>query len=60
MLTKNFNLCRFQNELARLELQVIDTRNAYIINVDQMNFALKFYVEKCIDDLDKVEAKQVE
>jgi hypothetical protein len=42
-------------ELERLETSVIDTRNMYILHVNLMNYALKFYIEQFIVDLDKVE-----
>lgn len=47
-------LISIQNELERLEHSLIDTRNLYILHVRQMNFALKFYFEQFIVDLDKV------
>ena len=49
------NQILFQTELERLETSVVDTRNMYILHVNQMNYALKFYIEQFIVDLDKVE-----
>ncbi|CAF4563841.1 unnamed protein product [Rotaria sp. Silwood1] len=43
-----------KNELDRLETSVVDTRNMYILHVQQMNYALKFYIEQFIVDLDKL------
>ncbi|CAF0774095.1 unnamed protein product [Adineta steineri] len=43
-----------KNELERLETAVVDTRNMYILYVSQMNYALKFYIEQFIVDLDKL------
>ena len=43
-----------QTELERLETVVVDTRNMYILHANQMNYALKFYIEQFIVDLDKV------
>ncbi|CAF4244796.1 unnamed protein product [Rotaria magnacalcarata] len=43
-----------KNELERLENAVIDTRNMYVLHVQQMNYALKFYIEQFIIDLDKL------
>ncbi|CAF3016952.1 unnamed protein product [Rotaria socialis] len=43
-----------KNELERLENAVVDTRNMYILHVQQMNYALKFYIEQFIIDLDKL------
>ncbi|UJR37249.1 hypothetical protein I4U23_029958 [Adineta vaga] len=43
-----------KTELEPLENAVIDTRNIYILYVHDMNYALKFYVEQFIVDLDKL------
>ncbi|CAF0758879.1 unnamed protein product [Rotaria sordida] len=43
-----------KNELDKLETSVVDTRNMYILHVQQMNYALKFYIEQFIVDLDKL------
>ncbi|CAF0839256.1 unnamed protein product [Adineta ricciae] len=43
-----------KNELEKLENAVIDTRNMYILHVCEMNYALKFYIEQFIVDLDRL------
>lgn len=44
-----------QYEIEKIENALIESRNMYILQVNQMNYALKFYIEQFIVDLDKVE-----
>jgi hypothetical protein len=37
-----------------MEIAVGDARNMYILQVNQMDYALKFYIEQYLVELDKV------